>query len=154
MRNDLLSCKFLIEAGRESASPKFSIDQRDDNGNSPFLLAVAEGHEALVDYFLAVGCNPNSANNNKETALHLAARRPHLNILQILIRNENVNKEARDINGNTPLLAACVSGSFEAVSLMLSDVRTCTSQLFYYYYYYSLFTFSSSLILEATQEEG
>lgn len=60
------------------------LEARDENGNTPLILAAATGQDDLVSVLLAQGANPNAQNHEGETAaIHAVAGR-HSDIVRLL----------------------------------------------------------------------
>jgi ankyrin repeat protein len=106
-------CQFLIEAGQDvnQALP--------DTGETPLHGALSKGslaHDRVVKILLANGANPNSATKpgietgafmrdcrtRGETPLHRAAAFGSAESIQLLL-DAGALKEAKDVNGDSPL---------------------------------------------------
>ena len=61
------------------------LDARDENGNTPLIIAAATKQEDLVDTFLAMGANPNVQANDGNTALHYAITEDRGDIVKRLL---------------------------------------------------------------------
>ena len=77
---------------------------------------VAEGHDALVEFLLAAGANPNARDAGGCTALHLAAQADRVDLVQVLL-DYRANVNPRDGRGLTPLDLAPTSDSATAALL-------------------------------------
>jgi ankyrin repeat protein len=62
------------------------VDARDDHWATPLHAAVAEGHVACVDWLLDRGADPNAADKNMETALHVSVRWADARVTASLLR--------------------------------------------------------------------
>ena len=71
--------------------------------------------------------NINKQNDNKETAVFIAARRGDVNVVNLLIQY-GADIKIRDINGQSPLHAAVWSGSTETIHLLL-DAKACVDDI-------------------------
>lgn len=59
---------------------------RDSKGNTPLILAAAEGHVECVQWLLCYGSGVNVTNAFGDTALHFAAEGWHNDVCLILLR--------------------------------------------------------------------
>ncbi|CAB0034736.1 unnamed protein product [Trichogramma brassicae] len=107
------------------------IDARDEMGNTPLHLALRhmrDGHEEMVELLLRRGADPNAANADGSTPLHVICQsdenssllRSFLNVNDEL--EKTVQIDIRDNEGNRPLHLAVRStsdGYKETVELLL-----------------------------------
>lgn len=110
-------CQFLIELGRDvnQAQP--------DTGETPLHAALCKesaAHARVVRVLLANGANPNAATKpgmetggfmrdvrtRGETPLHRAAAFGRVETVQLLL-DSGARKDAKDVNGDSPLTWAC-----------------------------------------------
>ena len=135
-------CKFLVERGaRVNRSDRWGGSPLDDasrhrhkdvitylrslgattgsaNKIAQFIKAAADGDIDEVEMLLASGdLDVNEGDYDKRTALHLAAGNGHLDIVQLLCRN-NANVNIEDRWGNRPLDDALQSNSDDVVRLL------------------------------------
>ncbi|GFN79748.1 ankyrin [Plakobranchus ocellatus] len=91
----------------------------DLDGNTPLTTAVHfnECRYSTVGTLLSTGADPNKANNDGETALHLVR---DAEITNLLIQ-AGANLEARDDDGQTPLLAAAYTGEADVINVLLKS---------------------------------
>lgn len=107
-------CQFLIEQGADVNHPL------PDTGETPLHAALckveSQPHELVVAVLLAAGANPNAKTNRAvetgcfmrdcrtkaETPLHRAAAFAVAEIIQLLL-DAGADREAKDMNGDTPL---------------------------------------------------
>lgn len=61
------------------------LQARDENGNTPLIVAAATMQEDLVDSFLAMGADPNVQANDGNTALHHAIMEGRGDIVKVLL---------------------------------------------------------------------
>ncbi|XP_014228808.1 ankyrin-1-like isoform X3 [Trichogramma pretiosum] len=108
------------------------IDAQDVNGNTPLHMAANNGYRNLVRFLLRRGANPNTTNAEGWTVLHVicTASRAHnltkeffevCDAMQLRVPNAitKVQIDARDKNGNTPLILAACHSTEEALRLLL-----------------------------------
>ncbi|GBE60264.1 apical complex lysine methyltransferase [Babesia ovata] len=102
--------------------PKLQSDDASDAHESEGLFTlVAENHVGMVDLLLKA--NPHLVNIRSPeglTALHIAADRGHLEVIQCLIKH-GADIDAMDDNNDTPLLVAAAAGNRAAVTMLLRN---------------------------------
>lgn len=80
--------------------PQITIEQvnyKDEDGNSPLLVACANGNGYLVGPFLKMGANINAKNNNGETPLMHALATESSSLIKFLIeKGANINDTNSD----------------------------------------------------------
>ena len=115
---------FAVTAGSVEAielllSHGCSIDDRDDQGETPLMQAAVAGKTEVLKYLLAQGADPLLHNNLEFGLLHLAALSNNfLTIEAVLSENVDINASCTDL-GLTPLLACLVSGKLKAANYLL-----------------------------------
>lgn len=73
------------------------VNYQDEDGNSPLLVACANGNGYLVGPFLKMGANINLKNNNGETALMHALATESASLVKFLIeKGANINDSNND----------------------------------------------------------
>lgn len=77
-----------------------------------FTCACFNGSVHMVEYWLAKGVNPNGGSNTGLNALHWAANRGQLQVVEILIKN-NASLETINAYGGTVLACAVWSAIHE-----------------------------------------
>jgi len=111
---DAVAVRLLLEAG---ADP----NRRQKNGTTAVMLAIGGGTPRaglsaasrieratasdaarVVDLCLMFGADPNAANNNGETPLHLAAAKGSDDVITVLVQ-KGAKPDVRDKSGRTPL---------------------------------------------------
>lgn len=83
------------------------------------LQAAKSGLEATYREKIAEGASPMASDDSGSTALHLAAYRGSLAIVDFLTNTKGVLLDARDTSGNTPLQLAAAAGREECVTSLL-----------------------------------
>ena len=113
--------RLLLDAGAD-------INNKGYMQNTPLMNASFYGHLDIVEHLLA---NEAAIDvGGKDTALTIAARRGHIDIVNALL-NAGANVNHRHIFGHTALMAAAGEGHLEIVRLLLSagadkDIKTDT----------------------------
>lgn len=114
LARDINVVRALVEAGADIDAVG-DWDAGIPDGHWPLYSAAEMGDLQFVRQLLELGANPHREFTG-ETALHKAAARDHLDIVELLIqRGADVNAEECD--GNTPL---SVAKSLECVELLLA----------------------------------
>ena len=91
---------------------KPNLDLQNDNGETPLMIAAAEGHTRIVQILVTKGARLDEQDNDFDTALVKATRNKHTEIVEILIE-KGADDAIQNKDGNTALiLAASFSGMF------------------------------------------
>uniref|UniRef100_A0ABD2WJP1 Uncharacterized protein n=1 Tax=Trichogramma kaykai TaxID=54128 RepID=A0ABD2WJP1_9HYME len=106
--NRLVIGEMLFKLSHEKFHP-VQVDARDKKGNTPLHLALNIGWNVKAEFLLRRGANPNLANAEGLTPLHVVFERViYYDAMELLFRindelNQRVEVNARDKKGNTPL---------------------------------------------------
>jgi len=97
------------------------VDDADDSGWTPLLIASSAGHDGIVTTLLRQDADPNKRNATGQTALHYAASRNRFNIAEMLILN-NADIDVADFTTKaTPLHRAASKGNMKIVQLLTEN---------------------------------
>lgn len=102
--------------------PRRGKNEEEISSTMRLLWAASQGDLDEVRATLAAGKDPNSADYDKRTALHLAASEGHLEVVQYLL-DQGADPELKDRWGGTPL-ADAQRGNHDRVSELLHPVPT------------------------------
>ncbi|XP_032877524.1 kinase D-interacting substrate of 220 kDa isoform X5 [Amblyraja radiata] len=94
------------------------VDERNESGQTPLMLAAEQGNLEIVQELLKKGANCNLEDVDNWTALISASKEGHLEIVSELI-NFNANLEHRDMGGWTSLMWGAYKGHIEISRLLL-----------------------------------
>lgn len=103
-----------------------NIDPIDNNCNTPFLLAAANGHADTVQMLLnhtSTRCRPidvQHRNRDGNTALHLACLGGHLDVVAVLLKCRQVIEDVNATNkeGNTAIHCAAMKGHKNIINML------------------------------------
>jgi len=112
-RGNLTAVRALLEQDTSQ------INEVNDSGYTPLMMACYYGHEECVRLLLDHGARVNAARSDGATPLLVACARDHEACARLLldIGKADVNLERDD--GATPLYVACEQGRLECVRLLL-----------------------------------
>ncbi|PFX13327.1 putative ankyrin repeat protein [Stylophora pistillata] len=99
-------------------SDGLNIDSRDGDGNTPLLLAAANGKVEAVNHLLVKKANPFVKGQFGRNSLHFASQGGNVTVIETIM-SDGLNIDSRDGDGNTPLLLAAANGKVEAVNHLL-----------------------------------
>ncbi|KAK5638464.1 hypothetical protein RI129_012759 [Pyrocoelia pectoralis] len=94
------------------------INMRDEEGNTPLLLALANCRIGVIDYLLSKEVDVTVSNNNGFTGLHYAVELGDLRIMRQLLQR-GCEIDALTVNNDTALLDAIASDYFHIAQLLL-----------------------------------
>lgn len=97
----------------------YDIDDTDNDGNTPLIIASSLGKAKFVQFLLDNGASVDNKNFNGETALHRAAQAGNNEIIDILFAN-GANLNEPDFSGKTPLMLAVASERRFAVERLVT----------------------------------
>lgn len=92
-----------------------SLEERDQSGKTPLLLAAKWGNVDMVKSLLANGCNIQAKDDDKSTVLHIAIAKLRWKVVKILLEPEDITQSTSankidslqiniaDNSGRTPL---------------------------------------------------
>ncbi|MCJ1251149.1 Ankyrin-2 [Trapelia coarctata] len=98
------------------------LEDRTSLGHTPLLSAVAAGGTATVEKLLALGSDIHAIDNQASGVLHVAATYGKTEVINLLLKKASeLDVEALDSNGNTPLLVAAANGHQSSVVALLDS---------------------------------
>ena len=112
---DLETIQDLVQRGAD-------VNLQEIHRGSTLLINVTEAERIDVVIWLLDHTNVNVNGSDLyhgDTALHIAAHRGYVLFLEVLIQRGKANVNQENQVGETPLMAACVSGKFEAVQYLV-----------------------------------
>jgi len=100
-----LACKNgyeeIIEILCSTKNPKIGINVPNKEGNTPLLLVCAKDCRKSVECLIKRGANRHHVNNNGENALMIACKNGHINVVEELIKDPQIDDDIEEeINEN------------------------------------------------------
>ncbi|OHT16502.1 hypothetical protein TRFO_41787 [Tritrichomonas foetus] len=86
-----------------------------------FRSAASVDNLKVILHLLSSSMYVNSADNFGWTALHYAAENGHFEVVQLLLKQPDIDVNAQDQKGWTPLHRATMNGHFDVVRILLSN---------------------------------
>jgi|EP00945_MAST-04E_sp_MAST-4E-sp1_P001003 DTW domain-containing protein YfiP len=130
LNNKALKCEFINESQilwePKGAHPAWYYGRRlnaEGDVTSNILDAARNGEEDAVRALLDSGVDPETKNKHGWTALHKAALKGHLSIVQLLCENGATNLNLQTSDGTTPLMCACWKNKVDVLRYLLA--RNC-----------------------------
>jgi ankyrin repeat protein len=99
---------------------KFNADlnECDENGRTPLILAVQENLELLVEFLVSNQADMDTIDNDCYTAITYAIKNNYANLVDLLLRN-NAATHILDKEGRSILSIACSFNSRESLALLM-----------------------------------
>lgn len=95
-----------------------NVNKRNDNGESPLLLAVRRENLMIVELLLAAGAQPDCADDNGVLPLHIAAGNGDYFVGKALLSSgAQINR--KDADGQTPLILAAENGRNDFSAMLI-----------------------------------
>ena len=94
------------------------LEQEDLVGNTPLMLAASGGKANIVRYLLSLAVSTTHTNQEKATALSLAARKGHAGCVAALLDADPSQVAVPEGLGRTPILLAAAGGHEECLRLL------------------------------------
>jgi ankyrin repeat protein/Mg2+ and Co2+ transporter CorA len=85
-----------------------------------YVTAPAPKYLAVVRALLSAGAKVNRKSRLSRTALHIAAEMGHVDIVELLLQQPDIQFAAKDSRGNTPLIDAARSTERESILRLLA----------------------------------
>ncbi|KAM9253823.1 ankyrin repeat and death domain-containing protein 1B [Dugong dugon] len=95
------------------------LNQPDEKGRKPFLLAAEKGHVEMIEKLISLNLYTSEKDKEGNTALHLAAKHGHSPAVQVLLTQWQEINETNE-NGETPFLLTVEGGHEECCKVLLA----------------------------------
>ena len=96
------------------------LQQKDQNGFTIFLLAVAMGQYDIIQFLLSADADIKAVDHKNRNALHWASKIGHPQLINYFIA-QGLSLDAKDQWGNTPLLIAVREGLLATSERLISQ---------------------------------
>jgi len=97
------------------------VDEPDDSGWTPLIIASSAGRENIVKMLLDKDANPNNLTATGQSALHYAASRNRYRIAELLVASSAELNVQDQTSFATPLHRAASKGNLKIVKLLLEN---------------------------------
>ena len=108
------------------------VESKDNNRRTPLSWAGTDKHrkdnDEVIKYLLAQGSDINAEDNYKKTPLSWAVSERCLSAVDVLLRNDEIQADRPDVNGQTPFLKAAISGNVDLMIRLLQSEKVDISQ--------------------------
>lgn len=109
-----------LKAVDAAIAARADLEAVDGHGRTPLIRAALYGHAPVVARLVKAGAKLNAVTiEEKDTALHVAAREGHVPVIQALAAAK-ADMNLRNFTDDTPLLVAVDEGNTEAVRALLA----------------------------------
>jgi ankyrin repeat protein len=112
------------------------VDERGENGETPFMIALKKGNPSLIQFLISKGANINLANTNGDTPLSIAVGNADLKNVQLLIQSKADVNHLNELGNN--LLMEAVKGDinkkqeiYDIISLLVKSGLKINSKNIY-----------------------
>ncbi|XP_059487078.1 ankyrin repeat and death domain-containing protein 1A-like isoform X2 [Neocloeon triangulifer] len=112
--NRLDVVNFLLETVED-----IEIDVEDLEQQTALFHAAHNGHHDVVKRLIEAGARYNLKNKTGKTPLHAASEKGHVEVLELLLLQENLERDEQDEDGNTALHVAADNQQTLAVQTLL-----------------------------------
>jgi ankyrin repeat protein len=101
------------------AIPRLGLMKTNFEGDSALCIAANKDHVEVASVLLGAGATPNARNMVGDTALVLACKRGKTSIVELLLRQKEIDPDLLDWGGFTPLHTAADNGHEKIVQCLL-----------------------------------
>lgn len=100
-----------------------NLDVMDNNGNTAFIIAAANGNIAALEAFM-MSCNNTAVSNFEgQTALHRACYFGELETIKFLLEKTSLRLYQTDKNNNNSLHMACLGCNIICIRYIIKKVK-------------------------------
>jgi len=128
--HEAITYGLLSEVKAALAADSALLDQYSSDGFTPVCIAAFFSQEAVAQFLLEAGANPNLAANNpaKVAPIHAAVAANHIGLVELLIRYK-ADVNAKQTQGVTALHAAAHRGNLPMVQMLLAAGADKTAKM-------------------------
>uniref|UniRef100_A0A1X7SEJ4 Uncharacterized protein n=1 Tax=Amphimedon queenslandica TaxID=400682 RepID=A0A1X7SEJ4_AMPQE len=99
----------------------YDVNVKDKSNRTPLFNAVESGSIEAVDFLLSNGARTDVVSNDGQTLLHFAGKSGKVEMVEFWIKRGEYDVNVKDKYNSTPLFNAVMSGSIEAVDILLTN---------------------------------
>jgi len=110
---DVVAVERLLAEGAE-------IDARGENGETPLILAILEGHADVAELLVAHGADVMARNERGLTPLHAAAYSGSADVARLLLDHGAELEDRANVSGATPLIVAAEENHVAVAALLIA----------------------------------
>ncbi|XP_071086322.1 ankyrin-3-like, partial [Haliotis cracherodii] len=92
------------------ALEKVDINSRDQNGETPVMMAARDGHVQLVEVLVKKGADMSLVNNGGDNILHQACKGGDIETVKEVLAQDKLDINSRGKTGQTPVMKAARAG--------------------------------------------
>lgn len=96
--------------------PNNALEIENDSNSIPLEVAIRSGNDAIVSLLLR---NTQRTTVLKRDLLHIASRRENLNVLQLLLNDQEIERNRKNDDGWYALEIACHAASFDVAQMLI-----------------------------------
>ncbi|KAK3610755.1 hypothetical protein CHS0354_028154 [Potamilus streckersoni] len=116
----LTSVVKLLLQSCDKKQVKELLEAKEMFGDTPLMLACAQGHLEVTDLLIKAGSDLFARNQDEEMAIHHAARRGHTEVIKHL-HDAGVDLNIESAWGYTPILYAAMNKQIESVKYIVNN---------------------------------
>ncbi|CAL8365733.1 unnamed protein product [Arctogadus glacialis] len=120
-RGALELCYMLVQAGA-------NVDAKDKTTRTPLLEAITSDHVEVARYLVQCGASVYHVEEDGYTGLHHAAKQGNLQLVHLLLETGQVDINAQDSGGWTPIIWAAEHKHMDVIRALLSRGADVTIQ--------------------------
>lgn len=103
---------------RVLSSDFHDVNQREDGGHTPLIIAAQEGNGRVVALLLECGARVDAAADDGATALMMSTQNGHATVIPLLL-DAGADVDARNVHGATALFLAVTRADIDAAKLLV-----------------------------------
>jgi uncharacterized protein len=109
-----------VEEMRALIGEGAEIDARGENGETPLILAILAGHNAVAELLIDRGANVMARNERGLTPLHAAAYSGSVEVARRLLGHGAEIEDRHNVSGATPLMLAAEENRVAVAELLIA----------------------------------
>ncbi|MCG8626127.1 MAG: ankyrin repeat domain-containing protein [Proteobacteria bacterium] len=117
LRGEIDTVKQLVET--ENVNPLL----KDKHGDTALHWAAMGGGLSVMKFFIEKGLSPACQGQYGRTALHAAAKFKHVELVQYLVGEQQVDPLCKDDYSYTSLHSACLGGDVDVIKFLINEMQ-------------------------------